>query len=270
LRTLVVNADDFGFTRDVNAGIVQAHREGILTATTLMANGAAFTDAVRLAKETPSLDIGVHLQMVQGQSLSDPSRSLPETIAHLINDLLRGRWDVLGELSAQVEKILAAGIQPTHLDTHKHTHLLPTVLDAVAKLSQRYQIPWVRRPFDMPLDARRASLTTRLSAMAMQQMRRRFARILTQHGALSTDHFAGFVWTGNYDADDLIQLLGVLPEGSTEFMCHPGQLGQELRAARTRLKESRVAELKALIDPRVRAAIAASGIVLCGYRGLTR
>lgn len=269
MRYLIVNADDFGFTRDVNAGIVRAHREGILTATTLMANGAAFDDAVSLAAENPTLDVGVHLQMVQGPSLSQPGRMLPETIPALIRDLTFRRWNIYAELSNQVERILAAGIRPTHLDTHKHTHLLPPVLSAVARLSQQYEIPWVRRPFDLPLDGTRASLTTRTASLAMKRLRRHFGCVLSSHGARSTDHFAGFVWTGLYQAQDLVQLIEQLPEGSTEFMCHPGICGPELLAATTRLKQTRQQELNALIDPRVRHAIEASQVQLTSYRQLS-
>lgn len=270
MRTLLVNADDFGFTQDVNAGIVEAHREGILTATTLMAGGAAFEDAVRLAGENPELDIGVHLQMVQGGSLSSPGRPLPASVGVLMRALVAGDLDVLREMEAQVEKVLAAGIRPTHLDTHKHTHLLPAVLDAVARVSEKYGIRWVRKPFDLPLDGTRASWKTRGAAVVMRQMRGQFDRVLARHGAWTTDHFAGFVWTGNYDAADLIRLIRNLPEGSTEFMCHPGILGEELRVAQTRLKESRQQELRALTDIRVREALNENGVVLSNYRHLSR
>ena len=270
MRILLVNADDFGFTRDVNAGIVEAHREGILTATTLMAGGAAFEDAVRLARENPDLDIGVHLQMVQGDSLSLPGRTLPGSVGVLVRALLAGEWDVLRELEAQVEKLLAVGIRPTHLDTHKHTHLLPAVLDAVARVSEKYGIRWVRKPFDLPMDGSRASWKTRGAAVVMRQMRGQFDRVLARRGASTTDHFAGFVWTGNYDAEDLIQLIRNLPDGSTEFMCHPGILGEELRVAQTRLKESREQELRALTDPRVRASLRETGVRLSNYRSLSR
>ena len=144
MRKLVVNADDFGFTRDVNQGIVEAYRNGILTSTTLMATGAAFDDAVCLARENSALDIGVHLVLV-----GEPP--FPITIAQLMRAMLLGRIRVYEELRAQVRRILDAGLEPTHLDTHKHTHLLPPVLDAVARLSEEYKIPWVRRPFDFPL-----------------------------------------------------------------------------------------------------------------------
>lgn len=267
MRYLIVNADDFGFTRDTNLGIVRAHREGILTATTLMANGAAFTHAVALAHQHPSLDIGVHLQMVQGPSLSQPHRSLPDTLAQLILQL--HSWNIEAELRAQIEHILAAGIRPTHLDTHKHTHILPPILRAVARLSREYAIPFIRRPFDLPLDPRPATLKTRLAHRLMSQLRPHFRRVLAAHNARSTDYFAGFLWTGAYTAEHLLALFPQLPPGSTEFMCHPGELGPEILAAPTRLKHSRLAELNALIDPRLKPALAAAGITLGDYRSLS-
>jgi chitin disaccharide deacetylase len=264
VRKLVVNADDFGFTRDVNRGIVEAHRGGILTSTTLMATGAAFDDAVGLARENPALDIGVHLVLV-----GEPP--FPITMTQFARAMLLGRIRIYEELRAQVRRILDAGLEPTHLDTHKHTHLLPPVLDAVARLSEEYKIPWVRRPFDFPLiPATRPGVgwAKRASSQAVGVVRSRFARVLARHGCRSTDHFAGFQITGRYDTTELAQLIRALPEGSTEFMCHPGICGDELRGARTRLKESRERELRALTSPEVRAALAESGVELVSYRGL--
>lgn len=151
-KRLVVNADDFGFTPDVNEGIIEAHVRGILTATTLMANGAAFDDAVRRAQDAPALDIGCHLVLIGGASLLT-GKPLPETPARLVSLLAAGRIRVYEELRAQVERILEAGIRPTHLDTHKHTHLAPPVLDAVTRLGEEFHIRWIRRPFDFPLQA---------------------------------------------------------------------------------------------------------------------
>ncbi len=264
MRKLVVNADDFGFARDVNLGIVEAHRSGILTSTTLMATGAAFDDAVRLARENPALDIGVHLVLV-----GEPP--FPITIPQLLRAMLLGRIRIYEELRAQVQRILDAGLQPTHLDTHKHTHLLPPVLNAVARLSEEFKIPWVRRPFDLPLTpATRPAIGSakRATSQALGLVRNRFARVLTRHGCRSTDHFAGFQITGRYGAAELTQLIRELPEGSTEFMCHPGICGDELRGTRTRLKESREHELRALTSPQVRDALAESGVELVNYRNL--
>lgn len=261
VRKLVVNADDFGFTPDVNQGIIEAHRHGILTAATLMATGAAFDDAVRLARETPSLDIGCHLVLV-----GDPP--FPRTVAQLIRAVALKRLRIYDELAAQVRRVIGAGLRPTHLDTHKHTHLLPPVLDAVARISEEYKIPWVRRPFDFPLTPAGVSVAKRATAAAMRVARGRFARVLARHGCRSTDHFSGFQITGRYGAASLVRLIRALPQGSTEFMCHPGVLGQDLRASRTRLKESRERELCALTSSEVRAAIEECGIQLTGYRDL--
>lgn len=268
MRQLVVNADDFGFNRDVNRGIVRCHREGILTAATVMAAGDAFADAVSLAGENPRLEIGVHLQIVQGRSLSRPGQMLPETITQLIPSLLARRWDIRAEFRAQIEKILAAGLRPNHLDTHKHTHLLGPVLDAVADMSAEYGIRWVRKPFDLPLGTRYDTPKLRSLVWLMRRRAGAFEQALTRARARSTDHFTGFILTGRFEVQDLLDLLPQLPSGSTELICHPGELGPELASAPTRLKESRYKELLALIDPRVRQCLTDNNIQLCGYSDL--
>jgi len=263
----VVNADDFGFTPDVNRGIVEAHREGILTASTLMANGDAFDDAVRLARVTPSLDVGCHLVLISGRSALPPYAPLPASVPALLLALAARRIRVYHELAAQVRKILAAGIEPTHLDTHKHTHLAPPVLDAVARIAEEFGIRWVRRPFDIPLTAARGGgVLKRAASDSLQALRARFHRVLARHGCRTTDHFAGFQLTGRFRAPELAQLIRDLPEGVTEFMCHPGYCGGDLRRARTRLKESRERELEALVAPEVRAALTEAGVELVNYR----
>jgi predicted glycoside hydrolase/deacetylase ChbG (UPF0249 family) len=268
-KQLVVNADDFGFTPDVDEGIVEAHRRGILTATTLMANGAAFDDAVRLARETPSLDIGCHLVLIGGRSLAT-GRALPATVPQLLAALARRELRPYDELAAQVHKILDAGLRPSHLDTHKHTHLAPPVLDAVARLGEEFGIAWVRRPFDFPLNALRGTVPhmKQLTSGALGLMRRRFHRVLAGHGCRTTDHFAGFQITGRFRTAELVELLAAIPEGSTELMCHPGRCGPALRGAATRLKESRERELEALVAPEVRGALERNGIELTTYAGL--
>jgi len=268
-KQLVVNADDFGFTPDVNAGIVEAHRGGILTATTLMANGAAFEDAVRLGRETPTLDIGCHLVLVSGRSLVS-GKPLPSSVAQLLGALARREIRVYEELAAQVRAIVDAGIRPTHLDTHKHTHLAPPVLEAVARLGEEFGIPWVRRPFDFPLIALGGLVprARRLTSDALGLLRRRFHRVLEKHGCRTTDHFAGFQITGRFRTAELVELLGALPPGTTELMCHPGRCGEALRQARTRLKESREHELEALLAPEVRQALIRNGIKLVSYKEL--
>lgn len=267
-KQLVVNADDFGFTPDVNQGIVEAHRRGILTATTLMANGGAFDDAVRLARECPTLDIGCHLVLIGGCSLTT-GRPLPASVPALLEALARGKIRPYDELAPQIRKVLDAGLLPTHLDTHKHTHLAPPVLDAVARLAEEHQIRWVRRPFDFPLDAGGVPPLKRLTSVALGLLRARFHRVLARHGCRSTDHFAGFQITGRFRTPELVQLLAALPEGSTELMCHPGHCGSALRHAPTRLKESREHELEALTSAEAREALSRHVIALVNYTMLT-
>ncbi|MEO8129649.1 MAG: ChbG/HpnK family deacetylase [Bryobacteraceae bacterium] len=270
MKQLVVNADDFGFTRDVNRGIVKAHTDGILTATTLMANGDAFDDAISLSRDNPALDIGCHLVLIGGRSLVNPDRRLPASIREMAQAVLLRRLNPYEEFRAQVEKILAAGVTPTHLDTHKHTHLLPRVLEAVARLSEEYSIRWVRRPFDFPMTAYSESVPAvkRMTSQSLTMVRRRFHTVLEKHGCRTTDHFAGFQITGRFGATELQTLFRELPDGSTEFMCHPGFCTPELISAQTRLKESRELELQALTDPMVRRTLGQLGVTIVNYRDL--
>ncbi len=260
LRRLIVNADDFGFTRDVNEGILACHREGILTATTLMATGLAFRHAVDLAKANPSLDVGCHLVLVQGPGL-------PPHIPALIQAILLRQINVLTHLRRQLEIVFKAGIRPTHLDTHKHTHLIPAVLDAVLRVSQEFGIRYIRKPADFNRDAC-APLTTQAISACMRSALRGFDTKLERAHARRTNHFTGFQLTGRMTPENLAETLAALPEGITELMCHPGLLGTELPAANTRLKQSRVEEWRALRSPLARAVLNEKGIQLTSYRAL--
>ena len=249
MKSLIINADDFGFTRDVNAGIVEAHRSGVLTSATLMANGDAFADAVQLASECKTLDVGVHLVFVQGASLLT-GKPLPATPRQLLPALIRGELDVYAEGRAQIQKIMESGIRPTHVDTHKHTHLLPWIFRAASKLAQEFGIAYVRLPPKLP--------------------RGLYRRLARRYDVSLTDHFLGFELTGSLTENTLLRVLRKLPEGSSELMCHPGRLGPELAAAETRLKESRVRELEALTSPGVRRFIDEAGVRLRPFGGNRR
>jgi predicted glycoside hydrolase/deacetylase ChbG (UPF0249 family) len=257
LKRLVINADDFGFTPDVNAGIAHAHRQGVLTATTLMANGDAFDDAVRLARETPTLDIGCHLVLIQGGSLVT-GRPLPETARELVVALSRRQIDVYEELRAQVKKILSTGLRPTHLDSHKHTHALPSVFRVVVRIAHEFGIPYVRLPLDS---------TWPFARVPLRLARRRYCQWTRGYNVSMTDHFTGFRLTGSLTEKTFAAAICSLGEGITEFMCHPGFVGPALLQARTRLKESRLRELEALTSPRIRQLIAAQSVQLQNFAG---
>ena len=261
-RRLIVNADDFGFNRDVNAGIIEAHRGGVLTATTLMANGDAFDDAVALARRTPTLDIGCHLVLVQGRSVLDPSRELPATLKELLRNLPTVRFLSMKKRPRRCESwwqrefvraiSIAINIRTCCRLFWKQWREWPSGID--------YQIPWVRRPFDFGT----GSLLKRVVSTGMKVMSPRFATTL--QGLRTTEHFTGFLVTGVLTDSKFAEILERLPPGLTEFMCHPGRLGSELSTAATRLKESREVELAALLSPLVRKAIEQHGIELTNFR----
>lgn len=217
-----------------------------------MANGEAFDDAVRLARDNPTLDLGCHLVLVQGRSLTT-GEPLPAGPRQLLVALARGRLDVYTELKSQIEKIRAAGIVPTHLDTHKHTHLVPGVFRIVAQLARECGVPYVRLPLDR---------TVRIAGCSPAWAEPLYRRIVKSYGVSVTDSFLGFRLTGSLTEETFARALGQLPEGLTEFMCHPGILGPELAQSQTRLKESRVRELEALVSPRIRRIMDESKIRL--------
>ena len=268
-KYLVTNADDFGFTSDVNSGIVEAHQTGILSATTLMANGEAFDDAVRLAVLLPNLDIGCHLVLVGGRSLLGDCLPYPTSTVELTRMVYAGKLAIYDELAAQVQRIVDAGIVPTHIDTHKHTHILPPVLRAVCRVAHEFGIPWVRRPIDYPTP-QRGILSQHLASMAMRCVGGFILKTQKADGLKQTDHFLGFSITGRLDKRLLGDLMQYVPDGSTELMVHPGHMREELSSAPTRLKESRELELIALTAPLVREAMVAAGIELVNYRQLNQ
>jgi hopanoid biosynthesis associated protein HpnK len=289
MTRLIVNGDDFGYTRGVNAGILEAFRKGILTSTTLMAMGDAFDDAVRIARENPRLGVGCHLVLV-GERAVAPAETistlagadgrLPGSLTELVGRLALGRVrqaDIETELRAQIGRITAAGIRPTHVDTHKHTHLYPRVMAAVARVASEFGIGAVRKPYESlrtlfgggrENGRERGEMGRSITAAAAGAGRGRFRRLAQAGGLRTPDHFSGIRWTGTLGAADLLRLVERLPEGTTELMCHPGYRDAELDGKATRLKEERQRELEALTAPEVAKAVKERGIRLISYREL--
>lgn len=268
-KRLIVNADDFGLTSGVNAGIVEAFERGILRSTTLMANGPAFDDAARLARQSTGLDVGCHLVLIGGRPLTEPASRFPDSAAGLVARLF-GRYSVdwiEREFAAQIEKVASAGVHPTHLDTHKHTHLAPPVLEAMVRVASRFGICWIRRPFDLPLTAARkgGSWKARIVARAVRPIGKRFEKKVRAAGCNASGAFAGFQMTGRFRSSQLAALIHALPDGLTEFMCHPGYCDDELQALPTRLTDSREQELRALTSGQVIEAVREAGVELTSF-----
>ena len=288
MKRLVVNADDFGMTGSINEGILEAHRRGIVTSATLLANGAAFDSAVSLAKATPRLGVGVHLNLTQGAPVADPAgvASLLDSrgqFARLPAALLRGlasgkvRLDeVERELAAQIEKVRAAGIAITHLDGHKHVHMLPRVFPVVLRLAQRFGIAGVRRASEKRGGMWRLLGRSRSAEVVKQSVKSRVLSLMTrnsrtllrQAGLHFPMHFFGILHTGFLDREGLAELLHRIPQGTSELMCHPGVADRGMDAKLTRLRAERQRELDALTRPETLELVSRLGIELIDYRGL--
>ena len=163
MRRLIINADDFGLTAGVNRAIIESHLQGVVTSATLMANADAFDDAIRLAKQTPTLGVGCHVVLVDGTptlppddipDLIDPNTGrFYQSLATFVGRALRNRirpGQIEAEAFAQIRKIQAVGINLTHLDTHKHTHIFPAVLIPILRAAQAASIVAIRNPFEPP------------------------------------------------------------------------------------------------------------------------
>jgi hopanoid biosynthesis associated protein HpnK len=286
VRRLIINADDLGLTAGVNRGILRAHAAGVVTSATLMANGAAFQDAVQQLGATPGLGLGCHLVLMDGAPLLPP----PQVSSLLANGgfhqdflsfarrALRGRFcpeEIEAEATAQMRKIQSAGLALTHFDTHKHAHMFSSVLRPLLRAARACGIGGVRNPF-APLKpmafahlARRPRLWTRYSEVrVLRALGSAFRRQVSDAGLATTDGTFGIVTTGTLDETLFRAILGCIPEGTWEMVCHPGYCDAELAAVRTRLRESRQRELEILTSPLARDMVREHGIELISYRDL--
>ena len=287
MKQLILNADDFGLTRGVNEGIVRAHRDGILTSATLMACGSAFDHAVDLAKRNPRLGVGCHLVLVGGNSVASPSEiptladkngrlpaSLGVFVTRLSSGLVRIK-EIERELGAQIQKIRSAGIDLTHLDTHKHTHAHPVVMEAIGRVAHEFGINRVRKPMEDLRDSWESSrgegwgISKELLAAAAARAAAPFFHSVARKYALrSPDYFLGLAMTGHLGPEVLRRMVARVQAGTTEIMLHPGVSDSDLQQLETRLIQQRDAEMAALIDPGVRSAIEERGIRLINYGDL--
>jgi len=290
MRRLIVNADDFGFTAGVNRAIVEAHTRGIVTSSTLMATGHAFEDAVRLAKTAPDLSVGCHVVLIDGEPVLDakllPSIASPSSGGARFRDGLKsfavralaGRLDpgeIEGEVSAQIRKLQSAGISVSHVDTHKHTHLFPAVLRPLLRAARACGVEAVRNPFGprRPLKAgemlKRPNLWTRSAEVRiLRSLAGKFRAAAKQEGVITPDGTLGIVVTGALDEKLFHGIAEIIPEGTWEFVCHPGYNDDELKSVKTRLCASRETELRVLTMPEARQLLLSREIELISYRGL--
>jgi predicted glycoside hydrolase/deacetylase ChbG (UPF0249 family) len=262
---LILNADDFGLTSGINRAIGELNSAGVLTSATLMANGAAFDDAVAVAHAHPSLGIGCHIVLTDGIPVSPPEsipsllgpdgRSFRASLLDFIRSLLLGRIrqeDITREALAQIHKLKSAGIHITHIDTHKHTHLFPAVASPLLQVAETTGINAIRNPFEPPWSQalHQGSPTRRLAIKLIGRLRSRFEAALQLHQGriCTTEGTVAISATGKFNATTLAQILAALPStGTYEICCHPGYNDRDLDRVTTRLRAHREIEREALL-----------------------
>ncbi len=274
MKKLLVNADDLGLSSAINAGIIQSHASGIVTSTSLVASGQAFEEGVQLAHQHASLGVGVHLALVEENSVSPslpalaPRGVLPRTYGELVKKVITRQIPLLEiekEFRAQIEKCLLAGIKPTHLDSHQHTHALPLIFPIAIRLANDYKIPGLRIPRGLPtlhdLAAPRFASKCVLSLLAHAD-----SAFFPRGVCKTTRHFKGLFESGALSEDRLQDILETLKEGTSELVCHPGCDDPSPRYANW--NQRRQMELASLTSASARAAIKKLGIQLMNYRQL--
>lgn len=274
---LVINADDFGFSDDVNTAIIQAHEEGILTSTSLMVTGDAAQNAIALAKNHPHLAVGLHLVLVCGKSVLPPAQ-----IPHLVdsqgnfsdNPTQAGlnyqfnqatRAELRLEIAAQLEKFRNSGLNLAHVDGHLHLHVHPVILNILTEFAGEFQIKFIRLPSEeltknLKID-RRNLLIKIVWSIVFGQLRNYGESLLKAHNIKFADRVYGLLQTGNISEEYLLSLIPQIEAELVEIYAHPTSVN-------TKINNSGEIELKALLSERVREILSIKGFELSNYNQL--
>lgn len=257
---LIVNADDFGLTPGVNRSICELEQAGAVTSATLMATADYFDEAALRAKAQRNLGVGCHVVLVDGRPVLPPgeipglaaSGQFRPTLAAFVRELMRRKIseaEIEAEATAQIRRLQAAGIQVTHIDTHKHTHTFVRVLRPLLRAAKTCGVRAIRNPFEPGWAAAatpNAPEGRRWQIRLLRGRRRAFLKRVADAGLVTTDGAIGVLATGILNTSTLRKLLSIMPKGTWELVCHPGYVDPALDSVRTRLRESRALEHEAL------------------------
>ena len=270
-RKLIVSADEFGLTEGINTGIVRSHREGIITSASLMANMPAFEHAVALASDNPGLAIGVHLNVLKGKALQSVDKvcslvngnNLFYTLPHFIPRLVSGRINLKEmetELRSQIEMVAATGLKITHLDSHRHFHIYPSILKVVVKLAQEYRINKIRYPRGMSV------IPTGLKELLLTGLSRQALGTIERSGIGHNERFFDLLKIEN--RRDFPRAFALfcknLPPGVTEFDCHPGFVTGDLDGIEATI-HNRERQVEILTSPDIPGLLRQYDIKLINY-----
>jgi len=251
-----------------------------------MANGPAFDEAVGVAKTLPRLSVGCHVVLTDGTPVlaADGLKSITSD-SHFRDGMVifaaraiagaMNPGEISAETEAQIRKIQAAGVHVSHIDTHKHTHLFPKILHPVLKAAAACGVRAVRNPFgprrpfvSTELAKSHGSWTRRTEVRILSSFASKFRDAVDREGFATPEGTLGIVVTGVLDETLFHAIARTIPEGTWEFVCHPGYVDADLQGAKTRLRESREVELRVLTLPAARAVLSQEGIELISYHEL--
>src|ERR1700712_2182338 len=280
VKRLVVTADDFGLSPEVNEAVEQAHRDGILTAASLMVSAPAAADAVVRARRLPSLRVGLHLVLVEAwptlppeqlPDLTDAQGLMRRDMGRLGLDLAvkaAARRQLAAEITAQFEAYRATGLPLDHVNPHKPFHVHPLIAGAVLRIGRRYGMRAIRVPREPREVLRRAEPGARpRPALDIAPWAALLAVRARQAGVLIPDRTLGLAWSGAMIPARVAALLAELPNGLTELYTHPATAGGFAGEAPG---YAYAAERAALIAPEARAAVVSPGVVSGGFSDFLR
>lgn len=258
-----MNADDFGLTSGVNRAIAELNRTGVLTSATLMARAGATDEAIEIARATPTLGVGCHVVLVDGEPVLPPAKipslidsatghflpTLGAFLSRLFSGRIRAR-EIEAEAAAQIAHLSSRGLRLTHFDTHKHTHMFPGVLRPLLRAADAAGIRAIRNPFEpaWAVHAGRGTAWMRAAEVTLLRLLApRCRSLIAEAGFATTGGTLAVASTGTFDQDMVRTLLPAIPEGTWELVTHPGYNDADLARVRTRLRESRDVERRALL-----------------------
>ena len=228
MKKLIVNADDFGYSEDVNQGIIESHVNGIVTSASMIVNMPGFKSAVKLAKKNRDLDIGIHLNLTEGAPLLNSHLAVKGQFSGSYKDFLLHKFpedEIEAELEAQLSKLEETGLKISHVDGHQHIHLFPEVFSIVIKLTKKHKIKFIRVP-----DEKLALDKVFLGSIFNGQLAKKVVlslfsinkrKVLSKNGLKCTDNFYGVLSANQLTFTKAASILKKVKEGTSELICHP-------------------------------------------------
>jgi hopanoid biosynthesis associated protein HpnK len=281
LKRLIVNADDFGLSPEVNAGILRAHREGILRSASLMVAEPYARAAADIARDNPQLDVGLHAVVCRGRSILDGSRLGPalrapgEFIDSPVGAGMRYFFDrslrtaMTDELRAQVDRHLELIGYLNHIDGHLNFHVHPLFANILVDLAVEYKVPCIRLPRERVMTTLRLrqdnAARKLLESAIFRTLSRRTSRMMSARSLISTDALFGLHQSGHLSEDYIVGILDCIRDGTTELYFHPAaDIGGTPPDVEAQL------EVEILTSPRVRDALSRNQIELITFADLAK